>query len=296
MTSLDGSVAVVTGASRNLGRGIAHELGIAGATVYVTGRSFGDETTVDHASGTVDGTADLVTAAGGEGIAVRCDHTDDEQVEALFSQIEDDHGRVDVLVNNVWGGYEGYGDDADFTKRFWEQPLRRWEGMFDAGVRTHFTASRLAAPLMIPRGRGLIVNTTYWERDRYFPPVPYFVAKAAINHMAYGMGLELLEHEIATVALSPGWIRTEQLLEEWDTDDETAHEIDELEPTTSTRYAGRAVVALATDPDVMRHTGRTLTAGGLASEYGFEDVDGRQPGPYSSPAEMYDVPRSLPAE
>lgn len=145
MTDLSGRVAVVTGASRGVGRGIAVELGAAGATVYVTGRSVDDDRT-ENLPGTVDGTAEAVTAAGGAGIAVRCDHTDDEDVRLLFERVTSEQGRLDLLVNNAWGGYEQY--DESFDAPFWEQSIRRWDAMFDAGVRPAFTASRLAVPLL----------------------------------------------------------------------------------------------------------------------------------------------------
>ncbi len=273
---------MVTGASRNAGRGIAVELGEAGATVYATGRSFGDDAATDLGTGTVDETARMTTAAGGEGIAVRCDHTDDEQVAALFERVADERGEIDLLVNNVWGGYEGY-DEESFVAPFWEQPMDRYDRMFDAGVRAHFTASRHAAPLLVEGG--LIVSTTAWDRDRYLGAVPYDAAKCAINRMAYGMALELRDRGVAAVALAPGWMRTEYVLREYGVDDATAHEHPELGSTESTRYVGRAVVALATDPDVMEKSGRVLQTGALADEYGFVDVDGRRVPPFEIPEE-----------
>jgi NAD(P)-dependent dehydrogenase (short-subunit alcohol dehydrogenase family) len=158
-------VAVVTGASRGVGKGIALALGEAGATVYVTGRSDAGGTT-EGLPGTVGETADAVTQRGGHGIGVRCDHTADAEVEALFARVAQEQGRLDVLVNNVWGGYEQH-DLARFVAPFWEQPLRHRSGMFEAGVRAHLVATRRAVPLMLPHRRGLIVHTTAWDRDRY---------------------------------------------------------------------------------------------------------------------------------
>jgi NAD(P)-dependent dehydrogenase (short-subunit alcohol dehydrogenase family) len=155
-------VAVVTGASRGAGRGIAMVLGQAGEVVYVTGRTTRESPSSANRPETIEETAELVTAAGGQGIPVRCDHTDDAQVEALFRRVEADHGRLDILVNNAWGGYE---DMTGFGAPFWDQPLWRWESMFTAGARTHFVTSRFGAPLMLPQGRGLIVSTTFWDRD-----------------------------------------------------------------------------------------------------------------------------------
>ena len=171
MQRLSGKVALVTGASRGAGRGIAQVLGEEGATVYVTGRSVRDGSVTEGRTGSIDQTAEMVTARGGVGIPVRCDHTVDAEVEALFEQIEQVQGRLDLLVNNVWGGYERY-RDADFDAAFWQQPLWRWDRMFDAGVRAHYLASRLAAPLMIAQRSGLVVNTTFWDRGKCLSGLP----------------------------------------------------------------------------------------------------------------------------
>jgi NAD(P)-dependent dehydrogenase (short-subunit alcohol dehydrogenase family) len=283
--SLKGKIGLVTGASRGGGRGIALALGDAGATVYVTGRSVaGHSTRPDLPGTTVTATAEQVTARGGLGIAVQCDHTADDQVEALFDRIKRDQGRLDVLVNNIWGGYEHY-DAETFDVPFWEQPLWRWDKMFAAGVRAHFTASRLAAPLMIARRQGLIINTTAWDRGKYLGSLPYFVAKTAVNRMAYGMALELRVHNIAAVALAPGWMRTEDVLFRFDTDEEHWHEVPELRETESPEYVGRAVAALAADPDVMLKSGQVLMVGDLAREYSFTDIDGRRVPPFRIPGE-----------
>ena len=272
MTDLSGKIALVTGASRGIGRGIAHELGIAGATVYVTGRSVSAGATTESLGGDVNGTAALVTQAGGAGIAVRCDHTNDADVRDLFERIAREQGRLDILVNNVWGGYERI-DDVDFAAPFWEQPLWRWGLMFDAGVRAHYTASRLAAPLMIAQGSGIIVNISSGDEGKYRGQVMYDIAKAAVDRMAFGMAHELRQHGIAAIALYPGLTRTERV-ERFASDDELAI-------AESPRYAGRAVVALATDRDVMRRSGNAYKTGELAREYGFTDLDGTQPPPFS---------------
>jgi NAD(P)-dependent dehydrogenase (short-subunit alcohol dehydrogenase family) len=267
--ALSGSVALVTGASRGVGRGIALVLGEAGATVFVTGRSSQGRPTTENLPGTVEETAALVSQRGGIGIPVRCDHTDDQQVEALFHRIRDEHGRLDLLVNNVWGGYEQY-DVQGFVAPFWEQPLRHWAGMFTAGLRPHLVACRLAAPLMLRRQKGLIVATTFWDRDKYLRNLFYDLAKAAINRLMLGVATELRPHGIAAVALSPGFVRTERVL--------AAHAARpfDLTGTESPEYIGRAVAALAGDPEVMRKSGQVLTVGDLAAEYGFCDVDGRR--------------------
>lgn len=281
MPNLKGKIAIVTGASRNAGRGIALVLGEAGTTVYVTGRSVrSDKPTTNYAPGNIDETAEMVTARVGVGIPVRCDHTVDAEVEALFERVEQEQGRLDILVNNVWGGYE---DMEGWLDSFWEQPLWRWEKMFSAGARSHYTGSHFAVPLMLPNGQGLIVNTTFWDRGKCLPNLFYDLAKTTINRMAYVMALELREHNIAAVALSPGWLRTEFILREYKTDDLNAHKIPALRQSESTQYIGRAVVALAADPNVMEKSGRILTVCDLAREYGFTDVDGRQPPAFRIP-------------
>jgi NAD(P)-dependent dehydrogenase (short-subunit alcohol dehydrogenase family) len=200
----------------------------------------------------------------------------DADVEALFERIRQEQGRLDVLVNNVWGGYEQY-DGATFDASFWEQPLWRWDKMFTAGARAHYAASRLAAPLMMEQGQGLIVNTTFWDRGKCLSSLPYDLAKTAVNRLAYVMALELRPHGVAALALSPGWMRTEAVLRVYDADEQHWREVPDLNGTESTQYIGRAVVALAADPDVLEKSGCILTVGDLAREYGFTDYDGRQP-------------------
>ena len=279
MQRLSGKVALVTGASRGAGRGIAQVLGEEGATVYVTGRSARGGPVTEGRSGTIDQTAEMVTARGGVGIPVLCDHTVDEEVEALLEQVRRDQGRLDLLVNNVWGGYEQY-SRADFDAPFWEQPLWRWDRMFDAGVRAHYLTSRLAAPIMIARHSGLMVNTTFWDRGKCLSGLPYDLAKTAINRLAYAMALDLRPYGVAAVALSPGWMRTEAILNAYGTDEEHWQQVPDLARTESPQYIGRAVAALSADTQVMEKTGRILTVGDLAREYGFTDHDGRQPPAY----------------
>jgi len=273
--ALRGKVALVTGASRGIGRGIAVELGAAGATVYITGRSTSGGPATDNLPGTIDETAQQITEAGGQGIALRCDHTIDADVEAAFAQIG---SRLDVLVNNVWGGYEAY-DGRTVDAPFWEQPLaRRWQGMFEAGVRAHLKASQLAAPLMIAQKRGLIVNISAGDTtgNKYLGWLPYDVAKSAVDRMAVGMAFELRPHNVAAISLYPGFTKTERVLEATGGEGglETPH------------YTGRAVVALATDPNVMAKSGQAFMVGTLAREYGFTDTDGTQPEPFVLPAEL----------
>ena len=283
-----GGVAVVTGASRGAGRAIAEVLGERGMTVYVTARSSRGGERTEGLPGTVEETAERVTAAGGGGVAVRLDHRDDGGVRALFERVRAEAGRLDVLVNNVWGGYEGY-FESDFDAPFWEQPPARWEGMFDAGVRAHLIASAYAAPLMIERGRGLIVSTVAWAFGRYMGNVIYDTSKAAILRMIHGFAHDLAPHGVAAVAVAPGFMRTERVL--------AAHAASpfDLEATESPTYLARAIAALAEDPKLIARTGRLLTAGDLAREYGFTDVDGRQPPPFRIPGEpAIDAPALVP--
>lgn len=279
---LKGRVAVVTGASRGAGRGIAVVLGEAGATVYVTGRSVRGGPTTQNRPETIEETAEAVTARGGVGIPLRCDHTVDAEVEALFEHVKQEQGRIDLLVNNAWGGYEM---PLDFSP-FWKIPLRHWELMFTAGVRSHMVTSRFALPLMLPHRHGLIVNTTAKMADSYLGGLFYDVAKTAVNRMALGMAHDLRKYHIAVVALSPGWMRTEKVLEHFKTDEQNWHKVPDLRKTESTQYIGRTVVALATDPNVVQKSGHLLEVGDLARAYGFTDIDGRRVPPFTLPKKL----------
>ena len=253
--SLDTYVAVVTGGTKGVGRGIALELARAGARVYVTGRS-ADE------------------SASGNGItAIRCDHRHDAQVEAAFARVTLEAGGVDILANNVWGGYDNMMENGQFTwpKPFWEQPLWRWDEMFHGGVRAHYRASQLAAPSMIARKRGLIVNVSHWAAQKHIGNTAYGVAKAATDKLTADTAFELKSHGVVVVSIYPGMVRTEKVME-------AAQWLD-LSNSESPEFIGRAVVALATDADAMRHTGQVLVAAALAKEYGFVDVDGKSPRP-----------------
>jgi NAD(P)-dependent dehydrogenase (short-subunit alcohol dehydrogenase family) len=276
MPSLRGQVAIVTGASRGVGRGIALALGETGATVYVTGRSAPGAAT-EGLAGTIDETADDVTRRGGRGIAARCDHTVIADVESLFARVTAEAGRLDVLVNCAWGGYEQF-DWAKFGAPFWEQPAEQWSRMFDAGVRAALVASQFAAPSMVAAGRGLIVHVTAWDRDKYLGNLYYDLAKSAMNRMALGMGRELEPRGVAVVALAPGFVATERIVGMFAAAGRPAPESAE-----TPEYVGRAVAALAGDANVLAKTGRVLTVSDLAVECGFADVDGRQLPPFRMP-------------
>jgi NAD(P)-dependent dehydrogenase (short-subunit alcohol dehydrogenase family) len=273
MSSLAGKVALVTGASRGVGKGIALGLGEAGATVYITGRTVEEGLAAVDLPGTIYQTANEVTALGGKGIAVRCDHVNDDEVKELFQRIQAEQNRLDILINNVWGGYEHFNDGTEFwnEKGFWTAPLARWDKMFQAGVRAHYVASVLAAPLFIAQHSGLMVNISFFAAQKDTAGVPYGVAKAADDRMAACMAHELREHNVAVVSLYPGLVRTESVMK--------AAQYFDLTNSESPQFIGRAVAALAADPGVMQKSGQVLVAAALGLEYGFTDVDGKQPRP-----------------
>ncbi len=266
MGRLDDRVVLVTGASRGAGRGIALVLGEEGATVYLTGRSVrGEPTTLDR-PGTIDDTAEEVDSRGGRGIAIRCDHTDDAQVERVFERIAEEHGRLDLLVNNAWSGYE-IGPDPSLS--FWEIEWRHWDLMFQGGIRATAFASRLAAPMMVRDGRGLIVNVT-WVLDRPHGHAFYEVVKNGTNKLTEQMADDLRPHGVACVAVSPGFMRLERM----------NLSAGEAAMTESAEFPGRAVAALAADEDVLSKSGGVYSTPALAREYGFTDVDGSQQSPF----------------
>jgi NAD(P)-dependent dehydrogenase (short-subunit alcohol dehydrogenase family) len=259
MSDLEETVALVTGATRGAGRGVAKVLGEHGATVYLTGRSTRAEPHPDR-PGTIEDTAEEVTARGGTGIPVRVDHREADEVASLIERIENEQGRLDLLVANAWMGYERRVQGIPF----WEATVEHWDLMFDS-LRMQMVTAQKAAPLMLKRGSGLIVNTLWDVGSHFHGLVSYDTVKTAVSRMSFGMGEQLREHGIAVVALSPGWMHTEIM----DLPPELA------EQTETTEYIGRAAAALAADPNVMRWSGQTLLVVDLAREYGFTDVDGQ---------------------
>ena len=273
MQSLTGKVALVTGTSRGVGRGIALGLGEAGATVYLTGRTVEEGKAAVSLPGTIHKTAEEVTRLGGQGIPIQCDHVNDQEVEAVFQRIHAEQKHLDILVNNVWGGYEFFNDGTEFWKEkgFWTVPFSRWDKSFQAGVRAHYVASVFAAPIMIAQGSGMIVNISFFAAQKDNSGVAYGVAKAASDRMAATMAYELREHGVAAVSLYPGLVRTESVMK--------AAEYFDLSNSESPQFIGRAVAALANDPNIMQKSGQVLVAAALALEYGFTDIDGKQPRP-----------------
>ena len=266
---LSGKIALVSGASRGLGRAVARELAAAGAHVVATGRSTrgaATQTSVDDL--TLDRTVELVAEAGGSAEAAVCDHTDPDAVRRVVADVLDRHGRIDVLVNNAWGGHD-FHEEAD-GEEVWDEPMEQFRAMLLAGAYSDFvTDMTVLKQAMGPAEAGIILTTTWHTPE---PPawVPYESSKAAKNRLVYALGHHLREKGIACVAVAPGWMRTELM--------EAHHAPGELDGRTETpHYGARAVVALAADPDAMRFTGRTMDVAVLAREYGFTDLDGTQP-------------------
>jgi NAD(P)-dependent dehydrogenase (short-subunit alcohol dehydrogenase family) len=281
MTTLHGKVALVTGATRGAGRGIAVSLGEAGATVYCTGRSTRERRSEYDRPETIEETAELVTAAGGEGIAVAVDHLEPAQVEALVGRIDAEQGRLDVLVNDIWGGEKL----AQWNTPVWEHDLDGGLRILRLAIDTHLVTSHFALPLLIRRPGGLVVEMTDGTREynaaNYRLSTFYDLAKWSVLRLAFAQGTELAPHGCTAVALTPGWLRSEMMLEIYGVTEENWRE-GRGNPhfaaiSESPRFVGRAVAALAADPDVARRNGGSFSSGGLAREYGFTDLDGSQP-------------------
>ncbi|WP_021598568.1 MULTISPECIES: SDR family oxidoreductase [Actinomadura] len=276
--TLEGQVALVAGGTRGGGRGIAVQLGAAGATVYVTGRSSGSERSDLGRPETIEETAELVTAAGGTGIPVRVDHSVPDEVRALAGRITaEQDGRLDVLVNSVWGG----DPLTDWEHPLWEQDLDRGLRLLRQAVETHVITSRFMLPLMVARKRGLVVEVTDGNTARYRESFFYDLAKSSVIRLAFAQAAELRPHGVAAVAITPGFLRSEHVLEHFGVTEENWREAVAKDPhfaySETPAYLGRAVAALAADPEIMSKTGRALATWGLYEEYGFTDVDGTQP-------------------
>lgn len=279
--ALHGKVALVAGATRGAGRGIAVQLGAAGATVYVTGRTTRERRSEYDRPETIEETAELVTAAGGTGIAVPTDHLVPEQVRALTERIDTEQGRLDVLVNDIWGGEKLFA----FDKPVWEHDLDDGLRLLRLGVETHAITSHLALPLLVRRPGGLVVemtdgtaayNATHY-RNSYF----YDLVKNSVVRMAFVLAHELKPHGGTAVVLTPGWLRSEMMLDAFGVTENNWRDALATVPhfgiSESPAYVGRAVAALAGDPDVARRNGQSLSSGELAREYDFTDLDGSRP-------------------
>jgi NAD(P)-dependent dehydrogenase (short-subunit alcohol dehydrogenase family) len=278
---LAGKIALVSGATRGGGRGIAVALGEAGATVYATGRSTRERRSEIDRPETIEETAELVSEAGGEGIAVAVDHLDPQQVRALIGRIDSEHGRLDVLVNDIWGAEHLF----EWNKPLWEHDLDSGLRLLRLAIDTHLITSHYALALMVRQPGGLVVEVTDgtgdYNADHYRVNAFYDLAKTSVIRLAWGQAQDLRPQKATAVALTPGWMRSEQMLENHRVSESNWREATERSPhfciSESPRYLGRAVAALAADPDRSRWSGQSLSSGGLAQVYGFTDLDGTRP-------------------
>ncbi|MBT3167439.1 SDR family oxidoreductase [Streptomyces sp. Vc74B-19] len=288
-------VALVAGATRGAGRGIAVELGAAGATVYVTGRSTRARRSEYDRPETIEDTADLVTEAGGRGIAVPTDHLEPARVKALVDRIAAEQGRLDILVNDIWGGEMLFAWDAPV----WEHDLDKGLRLLRLAVETHAITSHHALPLLLRRPGGLVVEVTdgtaEYNRDHYRVSFFYDLAKSSVLRMAFALGHELGPRGATAVALTPGWLRSELMLDHFGVREDNWRDalgkVPHFAISETPRYVGRAVTALAADPDVARFNGTSLSSGGLAQEYGFTDLDGSRPDAWRYLVEVQDPGR-----
>jgi NAD(P)-dependent dehydrogenase (short-subunit alcohol dehydrogenase family) len=293
---LDGRVALVAGATRGAGRGTAVALGEAGATVYCTGRSTRGQRSEYDRPETIEETAELVTVAGGAGVAVRVDHLEADQVEALVRRIDGESGRLDVLVNDIWGGEQLF----EWNAPVWEHDLEKGLRILRLAIDTHLITSHFALPLLIREPGGLVVEMTDGTREynaeHYRVSTFYDLAKSAVLRLAFSQGEELAPHGCTAVALTPGWLRSEMMLEHYGVTEENWRDGAAVNPhfaaiSESPRFVGRAVAALAADPDLALRNGGSFSSGGLAREYGFTDVDGSQPDCWRYMVEVQDAGR-----
>ena len=292
---LEGKVALVAGGTRGAGRGISVELGAAGATVYATGRSTHGRRSEYDRPETIEETAELVDQAGGCGIAVRVDHLEPEEVRALVRRIEGEQGRIDVLVNDVWGGERL----IEWNASVWEHSLEGGFRMLRLAIDTHIITSHFALPLLMKTGGGLVVEmtdgTAEYNAENYRNSLFYDLAKTSVIRMAWAQAMELAPHGCTAVALTPGWLRSEMMLDLFGVEEANWREATAKEPhfaiSETPRYVGRAVAHLAVDPEVARFNGRSLSSGGLAKKYGFTDLDGSRPDAWRYIVEVQDAGR-----
>lgn len=277
MGSLAGKVAVVAGATRGAGRGIACMLGESGATVYCTGRSVRGQPATGDRPETIEGTAEMVTARGGKGIHVRVDHTVPGEVRTLFERVASESGQLDILVNDVWGG-EAL---TEFGVPFWELSIDNGLKMFERAVHSHIITSRHGVPLMLKAGRGCIFEITDGDTFGYRGNLFYDLVKTSVIRLAFSMAWELRRTDIAAVAVTPGFLRSEEMLDRFGVTEANWRDYAMTDPnfiaSETPYYVGRAIAALAADPKIKEKSGRVFSSWGLAREYGFRDIDGSQP-------------------
>jgi NAD(P)-dependent dehydrogenase (short-subunit alcohol dehydrogenase family) len=279
--SLEGKVALVAGASRGAGRGIATELGAMGATVYVTGRTTHQQQSEYQRPETIEETAEIVSGLGGKGIAVQVDHLISADVAKLIARIRAEQGRLDILVNDIWGGEKLF----EWNKAVWEHNLDNGLRLLRLSIDTHLITAHHALPLMIERPGGLLVEVTdgtaEYNADHYRLSPFYDLAKVAVNRMAWAHAKDLAPHGATSVSITPGWLRSEMMLEAFGVKEENWRDATAKVPhfviSETPRFVGRAIAALARDPDKARFNGQSLSSGGLAKVYGFTDLDGSRP-------------------
>lgn len=291
--TLEGKVALVAGATRGAGRGIARELGAAGAIVYCTGRSTKQQRSEMNRPETIEETAELIERDGGRAIPMQVDHLDPLQVEQLVARIQKDQGRLDVLVNDIWGGDHF----IQWNVPVWEHSLENGLRMLRLAIDTHIITNRFALPLLIKNKGGLVVEVTdgiaEYNNDHYRVSLFYDLAKTSVVRMAWSLAQELKPHDCTALALSPGWLRSEQMLDNYHVTEENWRDAAKIQPhfiiTETPRYVGRAVAHLAADPNVSRWNAQSLSSGQLAKIYGFTDVDGSQPDAWRYVVEVQDA-------
>ncbi|HMR33996.1 MAG TPA: SDR family oxidoreductase [Geminicoccaceae bacterium] len=290
MTSLRGKTALVAGATRGAGRGIAIELGAAGAAVYVTGRSVRGSPSEYGRPETIEETSELIRAAGGEAVAVQVDHLVADQVQALIARIRAERGRLDILVNDIWGGEKLF----EWNKPVWAHDLANGLRLIELGVHSHLVTAHFALPLLIERPGGLLVEVTDgtagYNAEHYRLNPFYDLAKTAVIRMAWAHARDLAPHGSTSVSITPGWLRSEMMLEGFGVTEENWRDATSKVPhfviSETPRFVGRAVAALAADPDRVRWNGQSLSSGELAKVYGFTDLDGSRPDAWRYIAEV----------
>lgn len=275
MNELDNKIALVTGASRGIGKGIAIALAKSGATIYITGRTENEKQNTTKLSGTIYETEKIITTNGGKCKAIRCDHTNDQEVVKVFKHIFETHNKLDILVNSVWGGYEYFNDGTEFwlEKGFWTSPISRWDKMFLSGVRAAYFASSQAAQKMTEQKSGIIFNLSFWTAQKNDKGVAYCTSKAATDKMTEAMAYELFKFNIPVISLYPGIVRTEAVLQNKKHFD--------LSNSESPEFIGMVISKIASDKKAIKKTGKILIAAQEAMEYGIKDIDGKQPRPLS---------------
>lgn len=290
---LEGKVALVTGATRGAGRGIAIELAAAGAFVYCTGRSTRAQRSEMDRPETIEETVELIEREGGRGVAVQVDHLEASQVEALVSRIEREQGRLDVLVNDIWGGDKF----IEWNTPVWQHSLEHGLRMVRLAIETHVITNHFALPLLIKNPGGLVVEmtdgTAEYNSENYRVSLFYDLAKTSVVRMAWALAQEIAPHRCVALALSPGWLRSEQMLDNYGVAESNWRDATAKQPhfviTETPQFVGRAVAHLAGDPEVARWNGQSLSSGQLAKIYGFTDLDGSQPDAWRYVVEVQDA-------